>query len=494
MEHGTGRTEGPPRKLLKCALYGLACVTLALAGAILYLVLTFDPRDYHARIVEFVRDKTGRTLDIRGDIELSVWPDLAVRLGALTLSERDSAEPFASVESARLTLRLAPLIDRELVVSELVLVGARVTIVRFEDGGLNVDDLLQGDGSTPQFDIGRVAVERSTIVYRDLRSGEGYVADDLALETGRLANGVVTPVELASRLRDERGTFDVTAAVQGRLELDSGARRYTLDQASVKLDGRIPGVHDLAFRAKGNAAFEGTPGAFLVRAFEATLEGTHGTNALEIALKAANLRLTAGTGTAETLRMALAAKGAGGTTDVTFATAALSRAQDHIGADAATFDVVLERGLHRYQGRIATGLAAEIVARKLTLTGLSADFVATGQRLPRQGVAGAVSGDAHLDFAQQTVRLDIAGKVAHSTVKVRLTSTGFSAPVYSFAVGVDRLDLDRYAPTGRPRQVTQDAHNDLLAPFADLPATGSLDVGVLTAAGMTARNVRLALQ
>lgn len=497
MEHGTARAARPPRKLLKYALYGFALVTLALGGAILYLVLTFDPRDHHARIVDFVRDKTGRTLDIRGDIELSVWPDLAVRLGAITLSERDSAEPFASVESARLTLRLAPLLDRELVVSELVLVGANLAIVRFEDGRLNVDDLLQGDGRTPQFDIGHVAVERSTIVYRDLGSGEAYTADGFALETGRLANGMVTPIKFASRLRDEKSTFDLTVAVQGRMGLDFAARRYTLDHASVKLNGRVPGMDDLAFRAGGDAVLERASGDLLVRSLEATVNATHGPNALAITLDAASLRLAAGRGTADTWRMSLVAKGPTGTTHVTFASAALSRVEDLVETDAATFDVAIERGHHRFKAQIATAVAAEITARKLALAGLGANFVATGPRLLRKGVAGAVSGDAHLDFARQSVRLDVAGKVADSRVKARLTSAGFAAPVYTFALDVDRLDLDRYVSQGSPssgsRQGTRDERNDLLAPFANLPATGSLNVGVLTVARTTARNVRLAL-
>ena len=68
---------------------------------------------------------------------------------------------------------LLALLDRELVVSELALVGAKVTILRFEDGRLNVDDLLQGDGRTPQFDIGRDGHMATALVgVGDWRTGE----------------------------------------------------------------------------------------------------------------------------------------------------------------------------------------------------------------------------------------------------------------------------------------------------------------------------------
>src|SRR5688500_16562123 len=168
MDEAPQRTARPRRKLLKPALYVLSAGAL-FAGALgAYLVATFDPRDYHDRIVSVVRTHTGRTLDIRGDIGLSFWPDVAVRLGALSLSERDSAERFASVESARVRLALRPLFSRQLVASELVITGASVRIVRDQDGRLNIDDLLKGEGPPPRFDIGRVIVERSAMSYTDL--------------------------------------------------------------------------------------------------------------------------------------------------------------------------------------------------------------------------------------------------------------------------------------------------------------------------------------
>lgn len=498
MEMSTGRTARPARQLLKYALVGFVVLTLAIGGTIAYLVLTFDPRDHHARIVDFVKEKTGRTLDIKGRIELSFWPDLGVRLGALTLSERDSSETFASIESARLRIALQPLLERELVVDEVVLVGANVNIVRFENGRLNLDDLLQGDGGTPQFDIGRVSVERSAIVYRDLSSGAEYVADTLELETGRLANDVVTPVRLAFRLHDENGNFAVTSALQGRLGLDLVDRRYALEGATLEVNGRVPGMDDLALRATGNAMFARAANELLVRSLAATLAGTYGQDHVELAMDAASLRLVPQHATAETLRMSVVAEGPAGTTDIRLSSPVLARAEDRITADALALDMALERGGHRVKAAIAAALDAQIAARTLMLSGMSADFSATGPRLPGKGVAGAVHGDARLDLAREGVQLDLTGKVARSRVKARLTSAGFASPVYTFAIDVDRLDLDRYLGGGARSRASREAalggRINLLAPLANLPATGSLDVGVLTVAGTQARNVRLMLQ
>jgi len=499
MEEGTGRAARPPRRPLKYALLAAAAVILAIGGAIAYLLATFDPLDHRERIVAFVQEKTGRTLQIKGDVELSFWPDVAVRLGALELSERGSDEPFASIESARARLDLVPLLSRELVASEIVLSGANVRITRYEDGRLNIDDLLQGEGGAPQFDIGRVKVERSSIAYHDLASGTHYVLADIEVKTGRLANGVTTPVSLAFSARDAKDTFALKTVLEGRMKLDLAAKRYALEAASVGLAGRVPGMADLTARAAGSVAYARETNALEVSALTSTLAGTYGHDAIALALDAASLRAVTGELVVSSLRMTLRAKGAAGTTEVKLASASVARSQDRVAADAVSAELALERGGHRVHAALAAKLDAEIAARKLSLSNMAADFEASGPRLPRRGLSGALKGEARLDLEREGIQTELAGKVAGSTVKARLTAAGFASPVYTFAVELDRLDLDRYladtgARTKSPQKAASAPGAGLLDPIADLPASGTLRIGVLEAASGTASNVKLVLK
>src|SRR5215208_3519681 len=94
------------RTLLKFALLMSGALVLIIAGAIAYVVATFDPRAYQHHIVQLVKEKTGRTLALTGEVSLSFWPDLAVRVGRASLSERASDEPFAHIATARVRLAL----------------------------------------------------------------------------------------------------------------------------------------------------------------------------------------------------------------------------------------------------------------------------------------------------------------------------------------------------------------------------------------------------
>ncbi len=111
-------------KPIKIALGVLAALVALLAAGVAYLAATFDPNDYKPMLVERVQRDYGRTLAIPGKIGLSVFPDLGISLGEVSISEAGSAERFASLKSARVSLAVMPLLRRRVVVDQ-VAVSAR---------------------------------------------------------------------------------------------------------------------------------------------------------------------------------------------------------------------------------------------------------------------------------------------------------------------------------------------------------------------------------
>jgi AsmA protein len=489
----------PSFRILKYALVALGVLALVAAAAIAYLAATFDPRDYHDRIVALVGEKTGRTLEIKGEIGLSFWPDVAVRLGQVALSERNSEERFIDIESARITLELFPLLDRELVASEFAVTGANVRIKRFPDGSLNIDDLLKGEGAAPRFDIGKVTVERSTLSYLDLGTGARYELADVSLTTGRLANTGTTPVAFAFVGSDAPGTFRLATKLEGTLELDLDQQRYGLRQASLQLKGSVPGMADLAASVRGDMLVQRKTQEAQVGAFSASLSGTHGADAITATIEAAKLSIAGGAWGGEAVRVAMSAKGPAGATEGKLSSQSVTRAGDKITSEAAAGELALVRGEHTVRAALSTPVAFAIAARELALEHIDATFTVLGPRLPRKGVTGMVKGEARVDAAKEGVQMRLSGKVGESNVKARLSAAGFASPVYTFAVDIDELDLTRYitadaAAQGKAARPSQSPGESLLRPFADLPATGTLTVGVLKSTDATASNVRLVVK
>jgi len=123
---------------------------VALAGlTIAYIATVFDPNDYKADIVRIVKEKTGRTLKLKGDIGLTFYPMLGMKLREVSLSERKSDREFARVARATVAVKLIPLISKEVIIDAIEVKGLRATIVRDKSGRYNFDDLTGAGQKKP---------------------------------------------------------------------------------------------------------------------------------------------------------------------------------------------------------------------------------------------------------------------------------------------------------------------------------------------------------
>ncbi|MBI5716828.1 MAG: AsmA family protein [Burkholderiales bacterium] len=238
---------------LKLSLAALGGVLVLLVGVGIFIVATFDPNAYKPLLIETVQRERQRTLAIPGPISLTLFPTLGVKLGAATLSERNSAERFASIESAQVSLAVWPLLRRQVVVDRLTLAGLRARIVRFKDGRLSIDDLTGGGGApaapapapaTPpvaplELDVAGIAITDAEIQFDDRQAPRRLQLSKLALQAGRIAPGVSTPVSLKARLDADAPSLGADVALQGRLKLGPAEGRVALEGLELDIDARL---------------------------------------------------------------------------------------------------------------------------------------------------------------------------------------------------------------------------------------------------------------
>src|SRR6266511_664405 len=129
-------------KVLRTLLLAVVAVAAVVALALAVVIATFDPNKYRPEIAAAVKDKTGRTLAIEGNLGLSVFPSLGISVGKASLSEPNSSRIFARVEEAKASLALLPLFSRRVVVDRVTLSGLAADLVKRKDGKTNFDDLL----------------------------------------------------------------------------------------------------------------------------------------------------------------------------------------------------------------------------------------------------------------------------------------------------------------------------------------------------------------
>jgi len=241
-------------KALKISLYLVAGLVVVVVAAVAIFAMTFDPNRYKGDIQRIVKERTGRTLELKGPLELAFWPSLGAKVSGVVLSEQGTAQPFVSLESAHASVALLALLRGAVIVDRVRLSGLRAQIVKDKDGRFNFQDLIEQAGEKPAakaekkapdsskgtvaFDIAGVTIERAALSYRDLASGQEIALNDLKLETGRIAENAEGKLEFATTLKRNTPPLDAKLALNGRYALkpESVALDFTgkLDESTIK--------------------------------------------------------------------------------------------------------------------------------------------------------------------------------------------------------------------------------------------------------------------
>ncbi|HEU4460755.1 MAG TPA: AsmA family protein [Methylibium sp.] len=281
---------------LRRLLIALAVLVVLFAAAATYLAATFDANRYKGTLIDWVREHRQRTLKIDGPISLSVFPRLGLSLADVSLSEHRRADEFASLRSATLSVRLLPLLRKQLVVDRVAAQGVRVVYSRDANGVRNIDDLLApGPAATtdaasapasgaPSFDVSGIQLEDLQATVKDAILGIDGRFAVARLETGRLADGARSPVKLQAQATLAQPKLDASVDLEARLRLRlpaGAAASIELADAKLALKGQGFEVKALDARLAGTLGYDGASGAWSADGLALTLSGQR----LGIALK-----------------------------------------------------------------------------------------------------------------------------------------------------------------------------------------------------------------
>jgi AsmA protein len=214
---------------------------LVLAGVAIWLL--FDPNDYKDRISAAVQRSTGRTLSLPGELKLSLFPWVAIETGEASLGNPPGfgEEPFLSLKRARLSVKLMPLLRKQLEIGRIEIDGLDLRLKQDAQGKGNWEEWGGDDTAEPEvdestggptsFDLAGIAITDSRIAFQDL------VAEDVEVDIGRVASGVPVKVSMSTRLVTAPGEKPLPLSADFALVPDLDAQRYQF--ANLVLKGRL---------------------------------------------------------------------------------------------------------------------------------------------------------------------------------------------------------------------------------------------------------------
>ncbi|EIK54650.1 AsmA family protein [Stutzerimonas stutzeri TS44] len=261
-------------KILGLAILGLLLIVVAAGFALTHL---FDPNDYKDEIRQLARDKAGLELTINGDIGWSLFPWLGLELHETTLASTQTPDqPLADLRMLGLSVRVLPLLQREVQMSDITVNGLNLTLSRDQRGRGNWEGIgqpaaqpaseqpaattatpaepAQGKSGKPlKLDIDSLTVSDARVTYQDARSGQQYSAESIELSTGAIREGSPIPLKLNAFFGSNQPVMRARTELQGALRFDNRLKRYQLED--LRLSGEASGEplqgKTLTFSAQG---------------------------------------------------------------------------------------------------------------------------------------------------------------------------------------------------------------------------------------------------
>ncbi|MEE4894040.1 AsmA family protein [Pseudomonas alliivorans] len=249
-------------KILGLFILGLLLIIVALGFALTHL---FDPNDYKDEIRQLAREKANVELTLNGDIGWSLFPWLGLELHdthVATLTAPD--QPFADVQMLGLSVRVLPLLRKQVQMSDIRVEGLNLMLHRDEQGHGNWEDIgkppaVASTDATPdatptpapqapkperssqplKLDIDSLTVNNARVDYSDARKGQTFTAESIQLSTGPIREASDIPIKLTAFLSTNQPVVRAKTELVGELRMDRVLKRYQFED--MRLSGEVAG-------------------------------------------------------------------------------------------------------------------------------------------------------------------------------------------------------------------------------------------------------------
>lgn len=482
-------------KIFAFVLGGLAVLLAAVAA---YLVATFDANKWKGEVSRLVQEKKSRSLKIEGDLSLSLFPSIGMQLGKATLSEHKSEQVFASVDAARVSLRLMPLLSKQVVVDTVELDGVKARLVRFKDGRLNIDDLLAKDEKEPpaRFDIAGVKFANGELAWRDEKAGQELVLSALNLATGRLANAATDKFDLSATLVGAKPRLAVALKAGGEYRYDLDKKSYGGAKLDVRLTGDVAEMKSLDLTLAAAALQLAGSNEVMVDQLLLTAKGKSAGDAFEAKLEAPKLALAADKASGAAVNATVKLTGAQRAVDAKIALSGVEGKSQSLQAGKLTLDLDARQGETTVKGNLASALSANLEKQTVELPAFSGELNVANPQMPMKTVRLPLTGGLRADIDGQTAAAHAKTQFDESRIAAKVNVSRFSPLALVFDLDIDRLNVDKYLPPkpaaagGKEADKAPEKPLDFSA-VKELNASGVVKIGQLQVSNVKASNVRL---
>jgi AsmA protein len=191
-----------------------------------------------------VEKHLGRTLNIAGDLKLTLFPWLGVKISQVSLGNAKGFEAteFARVNDAQVRVKLLPLLQKRVEVGAVQLEGVTLYLTRKPDGHNNWEDLARLGGKDagpkdsqplPNFEISSLELLHTKVVWDDQKGGTRYLVSEINLATSTVVLKQPITVKMSAAVESNVIPFRSQIELNSQVTLDIENNHYRLSPLSM---------------------------------------------------------------------------------------------------------------------------------------------------------------------------------------------------------------------------------------------------------------------
>ena len=224
-----------------------------LLAIVIIFIATFDANQYKQKIITKVEQQTGRSFEIKGELNFSFFPWIALRADGVSLGNAKgfSASPMASIEQLDLKVKLLSLLLMKIDIDKIRLQGLSVSLETKKNGSNNWSSLT-ASSETPAakkdkieaedqkasaqpsklaaFAINGIEIIDATLLWADARDNSKLEITQLNLITSAVTFDQPVDVDFKAMINDSSSALKADVNLQTRLSFNQELTLLTADQ------------------------------------------------------------------------------------------------------------------------------------------------------------------------------------------------------------------------------------------------------------------------
>ncbi len=227
------------KTLLKVFAGIVVLSVIAIAG----FVYTFDANQYKDEIAELVESVTDRPISIAGDMDISIYPWIGIKINDVTIENAAgfSNRTFATIGQFDVRIKMLPLLQKQLEIDRLVLHRLALDLEMNAAGENNWSDFAgvaenenaESGSGLAGLTVGGIDLADSRLTWVDVNTGKKLKLSNVSLSTQAISKGQPLPVELKAFVESNQPEFQ--AAVNAKTSLEFNKDSAAFDAKGLKL-------------------------------------------------------------------------------------------------------------------------------------------------------------------------------------------------------------------------------------------------------------------